>query len=161
MSGLQKKDPPVNELVRSWRHESVITRHAELLGFVCFKAALGARHRLAPLVLEALPPDVVLAVARLAAQTRVLAVLVARLAFVRLGFEHLARGLVLELVVLAQVAGAERAPEDSASVIPNGSLAFDADGLLERALASVDAETLASVADPGLTVVADGTLRKR
>lgn len=55
------------------------TGHAEVLGLGRFEAALGTRHGLAALVFEALAPHVVLAVARLAAQTRVLAVTTARL----------------------------------------------------------------------------------
>lgn len=68
---------------------------------------------------HAAPPHVLVAEARLAAQARVLAQPVARLALVRLRLQHLARRLVLELVVLAQEPGAEAAPEHAPAVLPH------------------------------------------
>ena len=66
------------------------------------------------LVLDPLPPHVILAEADLAAEARVLAEPVAALALEVLGLHHLAAGLVLELVILAQELEAETAGEYSA-----------------------------------------------
>ena len=81
--------------------------------------------------LDALPADVVVAKANLALETRVLAVFVARLTLERLGLDDLTGGLVLELVVLAEMRVAERADEDPPAVIPDSTLALDADSGLE------------------------------
>ena len=72
----------------------------------------------------------VVAEADLALETRVLAVLVSGLALQGLGLDDLTGGLVLELVVLAEVRVAERADEDPASVLPHAAVALDADGQL-------------------------------
>lgn len=98
----------------------------------------------------------VLAVARLTAQTRVLSQPVARLALVRFRLQHLAGRLVLELIVLAQEVVAEAALVHAATVIPNATFTFDANGIHQRTDAGMRLKALAPVADPGLTVVTDG-----
>jgi len=64
---------------------------------------------------------------------------------------------VLELVVLAQESVAEGALEDAAAVLPDTAFALQADSILQRTRAGVVLEALASVADPGLAEVADGS----
>lgn len=83
------------------------------------------------------------------------------LTFVGLRFEDLARGLVLELVVLAQVAAAEGALVDAAAVAPHAALALAAHGVLQRARAPVHRQALLAVANPRLAVVAHGALNGR
>lgn len=65
----------------TWTRIAVLTGHAEILGLRGLVATLGAGDAFVLLVLEALPAHVVLTVTRLAAQTRVLAQLVARLTY--------------------------------------------------------------------------------
>ncbi len=92
----------------------------------------------------------ILAEAGLAPEARVLAQAVARLALESLGLNdlrtsscimkhhvnkpawnrHLTRGLMLELVVLAEHVVAVAAAEDPAAVLPHAALALDADGVL-------------------------------
>lgn len=54
-----------------------LTGHAELLGLLSVKATLGARQLLAVVILDPFPAHMLLAVAGLAAQARVLAVTIA------------------------------------------------------------------------------------
>lgn len=93
--------------------------HAEVGRELRGVGAARARRRAAPLGPHAAPPHVLVAEARLAAQARVLPESVARLALVRLRLQHLARRLVLELVVLAQESRAEAAPEHAPAVLPH------------------------------------------
>lgn len=72
----------------------------------------------------------VITIASLTTQTRILSVAIARLAFVVLGLQHLARCLMLELVVLAQEPGAKRTIENAATVLVHRSFAFDANRIL-------------------------------
>ena len=109
------------------------------------------------LVLDPLPPDVILTEADLAPETRVLSVSVAALALEVLGLHHLAAGLVLELVVLAEELEAEAAGEDATSVFPDSTLTLDTLGVTEDTAAGVALETLLTVTDPGLAVVTDSS----
>lgn len=120
------------------------------------EGALGAGRRPPAVAAGASPAHVLVAEARLAAQARVLPEAVARLALVGLRLEHLARGLVLELVVLAEEAAAEAAAEHAAAVLPHAALALEARRVGQRAGAGVRGEALAPVAHPRLAVVADG-----
>ena len=95
--------------------------HGQPLGLLGVESALGTRHGLVLVVLEPFPPHVVIAVARLASQTRVLAVLVARLALERLRLDDLTGSLVLKLVVFAEEVVAKGALEDATPVIPHFS----------------------------------------
>lgn len=133
-----------------------LTRHAQILRLRRVIIALRTRYRLVLLVLEALALHVVLAIARLAAQARVLPHLVARLALVALRLQHLARRLVLELIVLAQERLTEAAPEYPAAVLPDAALAFHAGRLLQRTRARMRLQALAAVAHPRLAMVAHG-----
>lgn len=105
--------------------------HAQLLRDGRFVIALGAGNRLVLLVLEALALHVVVAVAGLAAQTRILAQAIARLALEVLRLQNLARRLVLELVIFAEECVAKAAPKHSATVVPHTSLTLHADGVLQ------------------------------
>lgn len=99
----------------------------------------------------------VLAVAGLATQTRVLSELIAGLTLVRLGFQHLARGLVLELVVLAEKVIAKAALVHTAAVIPNTTFAFDTEGIHQRTGAGMRLKALPPVADPSFAMIANGS----
>ena len=58
-------------------------------------------------------------------ETRVLPVSVTTLTLQILGLDHLAAGLVLKLVVLAQELETETAREHSTSKVPNSTIALD------------------------------------
>lgn len=135
----------------------LLTRHAKILRLARLVVTLRARDRFVLVVLEPFPPDVIVAVAGLAPQARVLAQLVARLALVRFRLQHLARCLMLELVVLAQEVVAEAALKHPPTVVPHAPLALDAHRVHQRAGAGVRLQTLPTVADPRLAVVADRT----
>lgn len=125
-----------------------LTGHAEVGGELRGVAALGAGRRAAPVGLHAAAPHVLVAEARLAAQARVLPQPVARLTcnqphgpftahiytyasagtvfiwgssltLVVFRLEHLARGLMLELVVLAEESATEAALEHATTVLPH------------------------------------------
>ncbi len=68
---------------------------------------------------------------------------------------------MLELVVFAQEPRAKRAGEYPPTVIPNATLALDANGVLQRTGARVSSQALSSVADPSFAKVADGALEKK
>lgn len=108
-------------------------------------------------VLDAFPPDVVLAEADLALQAGVLPQPVAALTLQSFLFHDLTTGLMFELIILAQISVAEAALEDSPSVIPHIPLTLCASGILERACAGVSLQTLLSVADPGLAEITDSS----
>jgi hypothetical protein len=82
---------------------------------------------------------VILTIARLAAETRVLPVPIAALALVRLRLKDLARGLVFKLIVLAEMASAERTLKTASTVVPNASFAFGTNCILKRASATMNA----------------------
>ena len=65
---------------------------------------------------------------------------------------------MFKLIILADEAVAERALEDSPSVVPDSSVALNAGGIGERAGAGMGGETLTTVTDPGLTEITNGTL---
>jgi len=120
-------------------------------------ATLGAGQGLVLLVLDPLPPDVILTEADLAPEAGVLAVSVAALALEVLRFHDLAAGLVLELVVLAEELEAEAAGEAAAAVVPDSPLALDTLGVPEDAAAGVAVQALLAVTNPGLAVVTDSS----
>jgi len=140
---------------------SHLTGHAEILGLVSLKATLGARQRLAAFVLETFAAYVILTIASLAAKTRVLPVPIAALALVRLRLKDLTRGLMFELIVLTEMASAERALKTAPTVVPNASFAFCANCILERASATVNAQALSPMTNPCLTMVTYSTLHLR
>lgn len=119
-------------------------------------AAFRAWQILILVIFEALPPDMVVAIADLAPQTRELAQLVTRHTLVRLQIQSLTAGLMLELVVLTQMPIAERTEINSTTVIPHSSLAFRAFCVLQRAFAAMGGYTVGSVAYPRLAVVTNG-----
>jgi len=109
------------------------------------------------LVLDPLPPDVILTEADLAPETSVLAVSVAALTLEVLRLHHLAAGLVLELVVLAKELEAEAAGEAATAVVPDSPLTLDTLGVPEDTVAGVALQALLAVTDPGLAVVTDSS----
>ena len=90
----------------------------------------------------------ILTEADLAPETSVLAVSVAALALEVLRLHHLAAGLVLELVVLAEELEAEAAGEDTTAVFPDSSLTLDTLGVPEDTAAGVALQTLLAVTHP-------------
>jgi len=62
---------------------------------------------------------------------------------------------MLELIVVAQVTVAVRAAEHAAAVVPDGTAAFGADGVLQWAAASVTRQTFSPVAHPRLAEIAN------
>ena len=88
-------------------------RHGHGLGLHSFVTAFGAGNGRVLLVLDPLPPDVILTEADLAPETRVLAVTVTGQALEVLRLHHLTACLVLELVILAQELEAEATGECS------------------------------------------------
>lgn len=131
--------------------------HAQVLGHRRLVVALGTRDRLVLLVLESLALHMLVAVAGLATETRVLTQAIARETLEVLRLQDLARGLVLKLVVFAEECIAEAAPEHPPSVIPNATFAFHANGVLEWTGARMHLQALAAVTYPGLAKVADGS----
>lgn len=101
----------------------------------------------------------VLAKANLALETRVLAEPVARLTFVIFRFQDLARGLMLELIVFAQVARAEGTAKNAAAVLPHAALTFDADSVRQRTRAGVRSQTFLPVTDPGFAEITNCSLK--
>lgn len=112
------------KLVRSRRHAQVFRDRRIVI-------ALGARNGLVLLVLEPFTFHVIFAVTGLAAQARVLSQSIARLALEVLRLQHLTRRLVLELVVLAEVAVAEATLEHPSAMVPDSTFAFLADSILK------------------------------
>ena len=99
----------------------------------------------------------ILTEADLAPETSVLAVSVAALALEVLRLHHLAAGLVLELVVLAEELEAEAAGEDTTAVFPDSPLTLDTLGVPEGTVAGVVLQALLAMANPGLAEVTDST----
>lgn len=99
----------------------------------------------------------ILTVTILAAQTRILTDAIARLTFVILGLEHLARCLMLELIVLAQKSLAKATLEYASAVLVNTAFAFHTGGVRQRTSARMRLQTLSPVANPSFTKVANGT----
>lgn len=64
---------------------------------------------------------------------------------------------MLKLIILAQVAIAERTLKYPSAVIPNTSLAFLTHGVHQRAGAGVAGEATSSMAYPGFAIVAYGS----
>ena len=86
-------------------------RHSHCLGLHRFIRALGARNWRVLLILDSLPPDVILAEANFTSEAGVLAVTVTRQALKILCLNHLTAGLMLELVILTQELETEAAGE--------------------------------------------------
>jgi len=80
---------------------------------------------------------VILTEADFTTETGVLAVTVARQALKILSLDHLAAGLVLELVILTQELKAEAARESPTSIIPDASLTLDAFCVSQGAVAGM------------------------
>lgn len=66
---------------------------------------------------------------------------------------------MLELIVLAQEAIAERAPKYPPAVVPDPSLALLTNGVHQRADAGVGGEATSTMADPRLAVIAYSSLK--
>lgn len=74
-----------------------------------------------------------------------------------LGFQDLATGLVLKLVILTKEAIAERALENAASVLPHVALTFYARGILEWTSTGMRSQALPAMAHPCFTEVTYST----
>lgn len=74
-----------------------------------------------------------------------------------LGFQDLATGLMLKLVIFTKEAVAEGALENATSMLPHVALTFYARGVLEWTSAGVRGQALPPMAHPCFAVVAYGT----
>lgn len=99
----------------------------------------------------------ILAVACLAPETRVLSQTIAGLALEIFSFQNLAGRLMLELIVLAQETITEGTLEYSAAVIPDSSLAFLTKSIHQRTDTSVRRQATSSVTHPGFAMIAYGS----
>ena len=64
---------------------------------------------------------------------------------------------MFELIVLTEETRAEAAAEDPSAMVPDPTVALDADRVLQGAGACVRAEAVFPVADPGFTEITDGS----
>ena len=68
---------------------------------------------------------------------------------------------MLKLVIFAEMRSAETALETSPTMIPNSSIAFDTDCVLQWAFTTVNAQAFTPVTNPCLTVITNGALHKQ
>lgn len=137
-----------------------LTRHAKILGLWRLEATFGAWNGFILLIFEPFTTDMVFAEANLALKAGVLPDAVTWLALVIFRLEDLAGCLVFKLVILAEVCGAEGAPEDPSSVVPDTSLALSAHGVHQRARAWMCRQTFPPMAHPRFAEVTNGALNK-
>lgn len=90
-------------------------------------------------------------------ETRVLPVSVTTLTLQILGLDHLAAGLVLKLVVLAQELETETTREHSTSKVPNSTVTLYTLRVSEDATTRVRLEAFLPVTNPGLAKVTNGS----